>query len=84
MSGFYWEDDKGRIWNHAASARARIREKWIERGMSRDEFQRQMRKLNRWLDSRREKRGPRSNFANRINNWMNNFVDEKERREDEA
>ncbi len=79
----WWDEEHSRIWGETL-ARERLRNSWVSAGMSKDEFQRQMRKLNRWLRVRPKKRGPRSNFINRINNWMNNFVAEKERREDET
>lgn len=80
-SRFWWDEEKQAVWGEEKD-RDRLRSKWIELGLSRSEFQRQMRKLNRWLATRPEKRRSNANLANRVNNWMNNYLERQEQQED--
>lgn len=76
---FWWDPEAHRIWG-TAEARERIREKWLARGLSPEEYRAQLRQLDRWLEDRPGKRRAGANLANRINNWLNKYLSEQEER----
>lgn len=76
---FWWDEDKKRLWG-TDEARAELKSKWLARGLTNEEFQAQLHACDRWLEDRQEKRREGSNFANRVNNWLNGALSRLEER----
>lgn len=70
---FWWDDERKRIWG-TDEARAKLKATWKAHGLSDEEIQTQLKALDRWLETRPEKRREGANLANRVNNWLNNYL----------
>jgi hypothetical protein len=73
VSKFLWDPEKKRVWG-SEEDRQKLKAKWLSRGFTADEFQAELAKMNLWLEDRPGKRKEGSNFANRMNNWLNNAL----------
>jgi len=70
---FWWDLERKRVWG-TDEARAQLKAKWLERGLTEAELQAQVGACDRWLEDHQEKRREGSNLANRINNWLNTYM----------